>query len=366
MNIADLRCHAWVVAAAILAGCTIAPSANPAPPLLPAAGRAAHTLASYVFVSECCRYASGGGSITLYTLGLTGVAERITKGAANPGLITIDRSGRLYDIVGRYYDGAVTEYDRGSVSPSRRIEKDDAWAVATDSASNLYVDSCPKCHEYGFGKSSIEVYKAGTTRLLRTITRGIDAPLSLAIDTNDDLYVLNGRYPHPAVAVYAPGSSEPLRKLTRGLSGPTVVALDPSNDVFVMNDPGSGAGSIAEYQAPSDKLLRTITSGISSPQAIALDGSGTLYVANGAARGWISVYSPGVSTPSYEIKSGVDYPSSLTVDDQDNLYVANVGYGSPVHDRRAVCVYAPNAQKPLRCVPGARRYDTPTSLASGP
>ena len=252
MNIADLRCHAWVVAAAILAGCAIAPSANPAPPLLPAAGRAAHTLASYVFVSECCRFANGGGSITLYTLGLTGVAERITKGAANPGLITIDRSGRLYDIVGRYYDGAVTEYDRGRVSPSRRIEKDDAWAVATDSASNLYVDSCPKCHEYGFGKSSIEVYKAGTTRLLRTITRGIDAPLSLAIDTNDDLYVLNGRYPHPAVAVYAPGSSEPLRKLTRGLSGPTVVALDPSNDVFVMNDPEAGRGA-----SPNTRRRRT-------------------------------------------------------------------------------------------------------------
>jgi hypothetical protein len=340
-------------------------SPNPAQPLLPAAVRADHTLASYVFVSECC----GRGSITLYNLGLTGVVERITKGAAYPGVITVDRSGRLYDITGRIYDGAVTEYDRGSVIPSRKIENDDAWAVTTDSENNLYIDSCPTCHEYGFGKSSVDVYKAGTTKLLRAITKGIDEPVSLAVDTNDDLYVLNAHYSHPSVTVYAPGSSKPLRKLTQGLSGPTVVALDPSNNVFVMNGT-YGNPSILEYQAASGKLLRTITSGVQSPQAIALDSSATLYVANDSGgvsgRGSISVYPPGASTPSYEIEHGVDYPKSLTVDAQDDLYVGNVGYSSPIDDRRAVCAYAPNTKKPLRCVRGVRRYDSPTSLTSGP
>jgi hypothetical protein len=366
MNIADLRCHSWTVAAAILAGCAITPSVNPALPLLPGAGGGAHTLASYVFVSECCHFASGGCSITLYNLGLTGVAERITKVAANPGFITVDRSGRLYDIVDRYYDGAVTEYDRGSTIPSRSIEKNDTWAVATDSANNLYVASCPTCHEYGFGKSSVDVYRAGTTKLLRTITKGIDVSLSLAVDTNDDLYVLDGSYPHPAVTVYAPGSSKPLRKLTKGLTEPNLLALDPSNNVFVMNGNDSGNPSVVEYEAASGKLVRTITSGLDGPQAMVLDGSATLYVANadGAPRGLISVYLPGASTPSYEIKQ-VYHPRTLAVDGQNNLYVANVGYNSPVNDRHAVCVYAPNTKKPLRCVRGERKYDLPTSLASG-
>jgi DNA-binding beta-propeller fold protein YncE len=366
MDIADLRYHAWAVAAALLVGCATAPSANPAPPLLPVAGSAAHTLASYVFVSECC----GHGSITLYNLGLTGVAEQITKGGAYPGVITVDRSGRLYDIIDQIYDGSVTEYDRGSDTPSRHIEKDYARAVAADSANNLYVASCPSCIEYHShsGDGSVDVYKAGTTKLVRTITKGIDQPISLAVDTNDDLYVLNPSYPHPTVTVYAPGSGKPLRKLTQGLSGVAVVALDPSNNVFVMNGSGYGNQSIVEYQAASDKLLRTITSGIQSPKAIALDGSGTLYVANdsgGVGRGMISVYPPGASTPSYQIESGVDYPSALTVDDKDELYVANVGYSSPIHDRHAVCVYAPNTKKPLRCVRGRRKYDLPTSLATG-
>jgi len=365
MKIADLRCQTWAVATAILAGCATAPSANPATPLLPAAGRAAHTLASYVFVSECC----GRGSITLYNLGLAGVAERITKGAAYPGLITVDRSGRLYDIIDQIYDGAVTEYDRGSVIPSRHIEKDDAWAVTTDSANNLYVASCPSCHAYGYGKSSVDVYKAGTTKSLRTITKGIDLPLSMAVDTNDDLYVLNGSYVHPAVTVYAPGSSNPLRKLTQGLTSPNLLALDPSNDVFVMNGNDSGNPTVVEYEAGSGKVLRTIATGIQSPQAIAVDSSSTLYVANDSGgvggRGSISVYPPGASTPSYEIKHGVDYPHLLTIDAQDDLYVGNVGYSSPINDRHAVCVYAPKTKKPLRCVRGARRYDSPKSLALG-
>jgi DNA-binding beta-propeller fold protein YncE len=365
MKIADIRYHAWALAAAALAGCAATPSANPARPLLPAAGRVAHTLASYVFVSECC----GRGSITLYNIGLTGVAERITKGAAYPGVITVDRSGRLYDIMDQIYDGSVTEYDRGSDMPSRQIEKDYAWAIATDSANDLYVASCPSCHEYGYGKSSVDVYQAGTTKLIRTITKGIDLPISLAVDTNDDLYVLNARYSHLSVTVYAPGSGKPLRKLTQGLSDPTALALDPSNNTFVMND-SSGNPSVLEYQAASGKLLRTITSGVQNPQAIAVDSSATLYVANDSGgvsgRGSISVYPSGASTPSYEIEHGVDYARSLTVDAQDDLYVGNVGYSSPIHDRRAVCVYAPNTKKPLRCVPAPRRYDLPASLASGP
>jgi hypothetical protein len=364
MNIANLRCHAWAVAAALLAGCATAPSANPASPLLPVAGSPAHTPASYVFVSECC----GRGSITLYNVELTGVVERITKGAAYPGVITVDRSGRLYDIVDQIYDGSVTEYDRGSVMPSRRIEKDYAWAVATDSANNLYVASCPSCHEYGFGKSSVDVYKAGTTKLLRTITKGIDLPLALAVDTNDDLYVVNSSYPHPAVTVYAPGSSKPLPRITQGVTGPAELALDPSNDLFVMNGEPSGSPTVVEYEASSGKVLRTITTGIQSPQAIAVDSSATLYVANdsgGVGRGTISVYPPGAWTPSYQIERGVDYARALTVDGQNNLYVANVGYSSPIHDRRAVCVYAPNTKKPLRCVRAQRKYDLPASLASG-
>ena len=367
MKIADLRCHAWVLVAAVVAACATAPSPNQAPRLLPQT-TARHDSASYVYVGECCRFANSGGNVTLYDTGLTGVARRITKGITDPGLMTVDGSGRFYVIMNQFYKGVVTEYDPGSLSPSRRIENDDAWALATDSSNNLYVGSCPACHEYGYGKGSVDVYEAGTTRLLRTITKGADRPLSEAIDSNDNLYVANGTYPHPAVTVYATGSSKPLRKLTQGLTAPSQVVLDTSNNVFVLNNGGSGEQFVAEYEAASDKLLRTIRSGVQSPQAIVTDGSGTLYVANanGYGHGWVSVYPPGASTPSYKITRGADFPVSLAVDAQDDLYIADDGHASPIHDRRAVCVYAPNTQKPLRCVPARRRFDLPTWLAPGP
>jgi hypothetical protein len=76
--------------------------------------------------------------------------------------------------------GVVTEYDGGSLSPSRRLASKGAWAVATDSSNNAYVARCPSCHEYGFGKSAVDVYEAGSAKLLRTITEGVDLPTWLA------------------------------------------------------------------------------------------------------------------------------------------------------------------------------------------
>jgi sugar lactone lactonase YvrE len=338
MRIAVLRRHSLVVAVAVLAGCAGAQLPNQAPPLLPSTANRAHKVASYVYVGQCCNFFNHD-VVTVYDLALTGVARTITKGVDEPDYVTVDRSGRLYYI--DWFGSGVIEYDRGSEGPSRRIKLRGAWAAANDTSNNLYVAACPACVPYQTGRASVNVYKAGTTTLLRSITKGIDAPVAVAVDSDDNLYVAGGSYARPAVTVYAPGSSKPLRTLTKGLTGPTEVALDPSNDVFVLNNAGSSSGlpSVVEYEAASTKVLRTITNGLSSPQSIAVDGSGTLYAANTPAEstGWISVYKSGASSPSYEIKNGVDDPMLITVDSENNLYVANNGYSAapsaPLHRR---------------------------------
>src|ERR1700722_6650398 len=147
MKIADLRCHAWIFATSVVAGCVTAPSPNQAPPLLPHT-TARDDSASYVYVGECCHFASSGGNVTLYDTGLSGIARRITKGITTPGFMTVDGSGRLYVIMDQFYEGVVTEYDRGSFSPSRRIGKDDAWAVATDSSNNGSNRGCTRPFEW--------------------------------------------------------------------------------------------------------------------------------------------------------------------------------------------------------------------------
>ena len=367
------------VAVALLAGCGGSQTPIAPPYAMPQAQAAAvngdaHKPASFLYLAQCCRRLfSNHGNVTLYDLGLTGVARTITKGVSNPSFITVDRAGRLYTISWDYLRG-VTECDAGKESPSRRIKLPDAWAAATDGSDNLYAAACPTCRPYGYGKGSIGVYEPGTTKLLRSIKNGIDAPAALALDTDGNLYVLNHDGSKTAVVVYAPGSSKPQRKLPQGPTDPFAIALDPSNNLFVMRNGYSSSSSIVEYKAASNKILRTITKGLSSPQAMTLDGSGTLYVSNTPypSQGWVSVYAPGASTPNYQITSGMHDPQLLTVDREGNLYVGNDYYAVALDrpdtssgDSGSLCAYAPNTKTPLRCVTN-EQYSYPYSLAIKP
>jgi hypothetical protein len=363
MKIAGPRCLA-LAAAGVLAGCATIQSLGPGPAFVPTANGEAHKPASFLYLAECCQQLfSNRGDITLYDLGLTRVARTITKHVSNPSAITVDRAGRLYMISWLDAFQGVTEYDAGSERPSRRIKLPYAWAAATDVSNNLYAAACPSCHEYITGKGSVDVYEAGTTKLLRSIKEGIDAPSALAFDTDGNLYVLNHSRYQNSVIVYAPGSSKPLRKLRQGLTEPFAIALDPSNNLFVIRNGYSSPPSIIEYRAASNKIVRTITKGLSSPQAMTLDGAGTLYVSNTPfpSQGWVSVYAPGASAPRYQITSGMNDPQLLTVDGEGNLYVGNddYGYGG------SLCAYAPKAKTPLRCVVSGE-YTSPYSLAVKP
>lgn len=330
--------------------------------------------ASYVYVAQCCRQSfSNHGEITLYDRKLSGVARTITKGVSNPSFITVDRAGRIYLISYDYLHG-VTEYDAGSKRPSRNIKLANAFAAATDGSNNLYVAVCPSCRPYGNGKGAIDVYEAGTTKMLRSISAGIDSPMAIAFDTVGNSYVLNRNGAKIAVLVYAPGASKPQRKLPQGLTDPFAIALDSSNNLFVLRNGYSSPSSIVEYAAESHKILRTITNGLSSPQAMTLDASGTLYVSNTPypSQGWVSVYPPTASTPSYEISAGMHDPQLLTVDPEGNLYVGNDYYAVALDrpdtssgDSGSVCVYAPKATTPLSCIPNPE-YSYPYALAVKP
>ncbi|MGA8576906.1 MAG: hypothetical protein WB609_14635 [Candidatus Cybelea sp.] len=328
-----------------------------------AAGRST-SAGAYLYVGGCCPVLSHGG-ITVYDPGLGGVDRRISRDANNAYDLGFDTTGRLY-IVDRW--GAVVEFDRGSRRRSRRLELFGAWGVALDSANNLYVDVCPSCVPTlrRFGGSlpdEINVYQAGTTKLLRSITQGVHSPHALAFDSAGNLYVVNQNSKKPSVTVYAPGSSSILRKMTERLAYPAAIAIDSADDVFVMNlHP-----SVIEYAPDSTKILRRITNSISSPQAIAVDTSGTLYVANSGTYpdpGWISVYAPGTAKPVYKITQGINDPIALVFDSAGNLYVASDHYGAP-HSRGHVTVYAPKAQAPFASV-RADKYGNPISLAVGP
>ena len=68
--------------------------------------------------------------------------------------------------------------------------------------------------------------------MLRTISKGIDDPVGLALDSSGNLYVTNfdgGTQQCGTVTVYAPGSDVGLRTISKGVAKPLQLALmDPA------------------------------------------------------------------------------------------------------------------------------------------
>ncbi|MGA8535112.1 MAG: hypothetical protein WB615_13470 [Candidatus Tumulicola sp.] len=289
--------------------------------------------------------------------------------------ITVDRTGTLYVLNQSYgYGGgiSVTEFDRGSIKPSRTINGL-YWGVtlALDQSNNLYVANCNTCVDdsrfdgQSRAQDSVTVYRANQTQLLGTITQGIHKPQSLAFDPAGNLYVgnLGTSRNHPSVAVYAPGSTSLAQNITQGITRPELLATDAAGDLFVAN----GFSEVLEYAPGSSKRLRRITDEIASPQALVVDASGMLYVDNTdqyPAKGWVSVYAPGSSTSKYRIVSGINNPVALALDGNDDLYVANDEWGEPGRPGR-IDLYAAHARKPLQSIRGGH-YGLPFALALGP
>ena len=260
----------------------------------------------------------------------------------------------------------------------------------------------------GGGNGSVTVYSLSTGALVRTITAGISAPTSLAIDRSGRLYVgnLNAAGGHSWVSVYAPGAVTPTHRITSGVHFPDALLIDDAGDLFVANQ-GTAAtrATVTVYDQRSYVLKRTIrrglvgkaifslafdrarslyvgtpysvevfrrgqsapfraiSDGVFVPLALAFDSGGRLYVAdnqnNPPSDSRITIYAPDGSHPVETIKSGISGCVALTFDAFENLYVANFGgfYGGGT----TVPVYGPNQLKPARVITSG--VMSPSSLA---
>jgi sugar lactone lactonase YvrE len=118
------------------------------------------------------------------------------------------------------------------------------------------------------------------------------------------------------VSVYAAGGSAPVRRITTAIDAPVQLAVDSANRLYVANAPwgpgGALAGWVSAYNSDG-KLLRKITDGIDHPTALALDSSGELYATNPYHRphGSVTVYSAGGAALLRTIVHGIAQPSSL-------------------------------------------------------
>ncbi|MBV8435383.1 MAG: hypothetical protein JO029_13980 [Candidatus Eremiobacteraeota bacterium] len=309
---------------------------------------------------------SSNGSLAEFHAGRPHLLNDISDGINAPRGMAFDGNGNVYVANGGGSSSSSSSGSNGSVSVyvahgseqvrtiTRGINEPDA--VAVDSNGTVYVANLGGSGSSSSSSSSsggsVTVYRHGHNRVAYVITAGISSPRALAMDNDNNLYVLNGAAAssssgsnNGSVAVFALHHRSPSMVLTSGIDSPTALAVDGAGDVFVANagtstngtTTGSGSnasgGSVVEFSAGSRTPTATITNGIAMPRALALDGTGSLFVANEAggssssssssANGTVAVYPSGTTTPSRVINDGITAPDALAVASNGMLFVAN-------------------------------------------
>jgi sugar lactone lactonase YvrE len=161
------------------------------------------------------------------------------------------------------------------------------------------------------------------------------------------------------ISVYSPGASAPYRWINKGIGFPLALTLDTNGQLYALNGVFGGGTDVLVYPHGADSPSLTITAGVFNASAIALDSTGELYVANrgqGDAPPSVTVFAPGASEPTRTIITGIHDPVALAIDASGNLYVAN----APARGQNSVTVYAPYAETPRETF---RLSEPPTALA---
>ncbi|HVJ07019.1 MAG TPA: choice-of-anchor D domain-containing protein [Acidisarcina sp.] len=142
---------------------------------------------------------------------------------------------------------------------------------------------------------------------------------SAATDATGNLYVSEPN--QNRVSMVAPDGTRTVLSIS-GLSAPVGLAVDSGNNLWVAN---SGANNVIRHPlgGGGDATL----SGFSTPYNLAADAAGNVYVSN-AATNTVSKISGGVVTPL--VSGGLGGIRGLAVDSADNLYIGISGSGQVV------------------------------------
>jgi hypothetical protein len=333
---------AAVLGAFALAAC----QSNAYQPVTPAMGAQGPALRTPQKAARTNLYVANASTVTVYRPGSTSVLRKISN--VTPTSLGFDKRGDLY-VANLPGSGSpvVLVYKAGSAKLVRSITKNVVIprALAFDSADSLYV---------GSDFDGVPVYKPYSTNESRLIP--VFFPLSLAFDASDNLFVGNTSGPYgggspDSVEVFAPGTTVISRTITKGIALPVAVITDSSGNLFAANQ---SSDDVTVYAPGATSPLRTIHQGIKLPSALAFDRSGNLYVANGGANS-VTVYAPGSISVLRTIKSGVVKPKALAIDSAGDVYVANSA---------SVTVYGPKSTSVLRTISSG--VSAPVALGFGP
>jgi hypothetical protein len=176
-----------------------------------------------------------------------------------------------------------------------------------------------------------------------TISSGVSAPTSLALDRAANLFVLNYLSANEyTVAEYTPPySGAPAATVTLPNDEESSILLDRSANLFVIMSSApcyvNCNGQIYEYAPPYTGTPTIISNGLDDPTIGAFDSLGNLYVVNEATESVAEYAPPYTAAPATTVSTGISPPSNLLFDAAGDLFVSHA-LNTP---GAAVQIYAP-------------------------
>jgi sugar lactone lactonase YvrE len=247
----------------------------------------------------------------------------IDSGLMTPSQVAVDAAGSVY--VADAGLGKVLKLAAGSGTPaSIGTGLTAPTGVAVDGSGDVFIADSGKVYEVPFGPSGLNA--AGQV----TLVSGLGSGLQLAADSVGNLYVADPANARVVVvshigAFTASNLGQTVTSLTTGFTAPSFVAVDADNNLYVID--GANLFKLAAGAGTPTALLNNL----SGSTGLAVDPSGAVYIT--AAGGTTRIPSiGGVLAPANEsaVAASVTSPMGVTLDRWGNIYVVD-GTGLNIH-----------------------------------
>lgn len=168
--------------------------------------------------------------------------------------VAVDANGKIYVAS----DDDVSTYTPAG-KPAEPTIQAKASAVAVDKNGKIYV-----ANNY----NGVSTYTPNGKPTQPTIA---GAAAAVAVDKNGKIYVASG-YLANRVRTYTPNGRRTTPTITTGLDNPVSLAVDPNGKIFVVNFGTylSGPWSVTSYKANGEQTTPTITDGLTDPVSVAI------------------------------------------------------------------------------------------------